>query len=153
MLVGLLQASLPSDSGLHNNRSGIALSQFLQLVRARIQRNVSAVSPSKTSCWSSYLCVTLLQGRSSQIFRRVSQASPSQHKVCRKTMAKVAFEDLSGTSTPVTSNPYDGLINACHNDPVCNASRLVSPLDLIMASETNSRTICNSSNHKKCPTT
>ena len=33
-------------------------------------------------------------------------------------MAKVAFEDLSGTSTPVSSNPYDGLINACHGEPV-----------------------------------
>jgi len=33
-------------------------------------------------------------------------------------MAKVAVEDLSGTSTPVTSNPYDGLISACNNDPV-----------------------------------
>jgi hypothetical protein len=33
-------------------------------------------------------------------------------------MAKVAIEDLSGTTTPVTSNPYDGLIIACHDDPV-----------------------------------
>jgi len=32
------------------------------------------------------------------------------------TMAKVAFEDLSGASTPVTSNPYDGLIQATGND-------------------------------------
>lgn len=32
-------------------------------------------------------------------------------------MAKVAVEDLSGTSTPVTANPYDGLIQACNNDP------------------------------------
>jgi len=32
-------------------------------------------------------------------------------------MAKVAFEDLSGASTPLSSNPYDGLINACHGDP------------------------------------
>ncbi|OAP63986.1 hypothetical protein AYL99_03213 [Fonsecaea erecta] len=32
-------------------------------------------------------------------------------------MAKVDFEDLSGTSTPVTANPFDGLINACHGDP------------------------------------
>ncbi|HEU0049945.1 MAG TPA: hypothetical protein VFQ43_20315 [Nitrososphaera sp.] len=35
-------------------------------------------------------------------------------------MAKVAIEDLSGTTTPVTSNPYDGLISACHDDPVRN---------------------------------
>jgi hypothetical protein len=35
-------------------------------------------------------------------------------------MAKVAIEDLSGTTTPVTSNPYDGLISACHDDPVGN---------------------------------
>lgn len=29
------------------------------------------------------------------------------------------FEDYSGTSTPSTSeNPYDGLIEACNNDPV-----------------------------------
>jgi hypothetical protein len=33
-------------------------------------------------------------------------------------MAKVVFEDLSGTSTPVTSNPFDGLINATEGDPV-----------------------------------
>ncbi|KAI1612135.1 RNA ligase/cyclic nucleotide phosphodiesterase [Exophiala viscosa] len=32
-------------------------------------------------------------------------------------MAKVVYEDLSGTSTPVTGNPYEGLINACHGDP------------------------------------
>ncbi|KAK5211987.1 hypothetical protein LTR47_003916 [Exophiala xenobiotica] len=32
-------------------------------------------------------------------------------------MAKVDFEDLSGTATPTTSNPFDGLINACHGDP------------------------------------
>jgi len=32
-------------------------------------------------------------------------------------MANVAFEDLSGTSTPITANPFDGLINACHGDP------------------------------------
>jgi len=32
-------------------------------------------------------------------------------------MAKVDFEDLSGTATPMTSNPFDGLINACHGDP------------------------------------
>ncbi|RMZ85273.1 hypothetical protein DV738_g175, partial [Chaetothyriales sp. CBS 135597] len=32
-------------------------------------------------------------------------------------MAKVAIEDLSGVSTPVTSNPYDGLIQATDNDP------------------------------------
>ncbi|OQU94110.1 hypothetical protein CLAIMM_00519 isoform 2 [Cladophialophora immunda] len=32
-------------------------------------------------------------------------------------MAKVDFEDLSGTSTPVTANPFDGLINASHGDP------------------------------------
>ncbi|EXJ56486.1 hypothetical protein A1O7_06830 [Cladophialophora yegresii CBS 114405] len=32
-------------------------------------------------------------------------------------MAKVAFEDLSGTSTPATPNPYDGLIIACNGDP------------------------------------
>jgi hypothetical protein len=35
-----------------------------------------------------------------------------------KIMAKVDFEDLSGTATPITSNPFDGLINACHGDPV-----------------------------------
>lgn len=33
-------------------------------------------------------------------------------------MAKVDFEDLSGTSTPITANPFDGLINACHGEPV-----------------------------------
>ena len=32
-------------------------------------------------------------------------------------MAKVAIEDLSGTTTPVTSNPYDGLITATKGDP------------------------------------
>ncbi|RMD40334.1 hypothetical protein DV735_g4814, partial [Chaetothyriales sp. CBS 134920] len=32
-------------------------------------------------------------------------------------MAKVAIEDLSGVSTPSTSNPYDGLIQASDNDP------------------------------------
>ncbi|KAL2444365.1 hypothetical protein ABEF95_016430 [Exophiala dermatitidis] len=32
-------------------------------------------------------------------------------------MANIPFEDLSGASTPATSNPYDGLINACHGDP------------------------------------
>ena len=32
-------------------------------------------------------------------------------------MAKVAIEDLSGTTTPVTSNPYDGLITATNRDP------------------------------------
>jgi hypothetical protein len=32
-------------------------------------------------------------------------------------MAKVAIEDLSGTTTPVTSNPYDGLITATNGDP------------------------------------
>jgi len=34
-------------------------------------------------------------------------------------MANIAYEDLSGTSTPVTTNPYDGIIQACKNDPVC----------------------------------
>lgn len=34
-------------------------------------------------------------------------------------MAKIAYEDFSGTSTPVTANPYDGIIEACNNDPVC----------------------------------
>lgn len=33
-------------------------------------------------------------------------------------MAKVAIEDLSGAQTPVTSNPYDGLINAVEGDNV-----------------------------------
>ena len=33
-------------------------------------------------------------------------------------MANVAFEDLSGASTPVTGNPYDGLITASGDDPV-----------------------------------
>lgn len=39
---------------------------------------------------------------------------------CRASviMANVAVEDLSGTSIPVTANPYDGLINASHGDPV-----------------------------------
>ena len=32
-------------------------------------------------------------------------------------MAKIAIEDLSGTTTPVTSNPYDGLITATNGDP------------------------------------
>ncbi|KAK5940879.1 hypothetical protein PMZ80_007296 [Knufia obscura] len=32
-------------------------------------------------------------------------------------MAKIAYEDFSGTSTPVTANPYDGIIEACNNDP------------------------------------
>ncbi|TKX27003.1 hypothetical protein C1H76_0758 [Elsinoe australis] len=30
--------------------------------------------------------------------------------------ASYTFEDLSGTATSDTGNPYDGLINACHND-------------------------------------
>lgn len=33
-------------------------------------------------------------------------------------MAQIAIEDLSGTNTPVTSNPYDGLITATKGDPV-----------------------------------
>ena len=33
-------------------------------------------------------------------------------------MAKVAIEDLSGASTPVTANPYDGLINVVDGDTV-----------------------------------
>lgn len=32
--------------------------------------------------------------------------------------ASYTFEDLSGTATSDTGNPYDGLINACHNDSV-----------------------------------
>ncbi len=28
------------------------------------------------------------------------------------------FEDLSGVDSAVFSNPYDALIDACHNDPV-----------------------------------
>jgi hypothetical protein len=35
--------------------------------------------------------------------------------------AYYTFEDLSGTSTPVTGdNPYQDLIAACHDDPVLN---------------------------------
>jgi hypothetical protein len=30
-----------------------------------------------------------------------------------------AFEDLSGVSTSAFSNPYDALIAACEDDPVC----------------------------------
>jgi hypothetical protein len=33
-------------------------------------------------------------------------------------MAKVAIEDLSGHTTPVTGNPYNSLINTTNNDPV-----------------------------------
>ncbi|EXJ88706.1 hypothetical protein A1O1_05638 [Capronia coronata CBS 617.96] len=32
-------------------------------------------------------------------------------------MANVGFEDLSGTATTASPNPYDALINACHGDP------------------------------------
>lgn len=41
-------------------------------------------------------------------------------------MAGVVFEDLSGTATPVSEgeNPYQALIAASNNDPVC----LVIPL-------------------------
>lgn len=41
-------------------------------------------------------------------------------------MAKVAFEDLSGTTTPLTENPYDGLIQAADNDPVGMAREAVA---------------------------
>ena len=34
-------------------------------------------------------------------------------------MAKIAIEDLSGATTPVTANPYDGLIHAVEGDAVC----------------------------------
>lgn len=46
-------------------------------------------------------------------------------------MAKVAIEDLSGASTPVTENPYDGLINAIDADAVRldrSCSRLIPNL-------------------------
>ena len=33
-------------------------------------------------------------------------------------MAKVAIEDLSGHTTPVTGNPYDALITAANNSSV-----------------------------------
>ncbi len=46
-------------------------------------------------------------------------------------MAKIAYEDFSGTSTPVTANPYDGIIEACKNDPVCIAQdEVISPWKL-----------------------
>ena len=32
--------------------------------------------------------------------------------------AKNKFEDLSGVHSATFSNPYDALIEACHNDPV-----------------------------------
>jgi hypothetical protein len=41
-----------------------------------------------------------------------------------REMAKVAIEDLSGHTTPVTGNPYDGLISATNNDSV----RLITAL-------------------------
>jgi len=34
------------------------------------------------------------------------------------------FTDLSGISDSSSSNPYDGLLNACRDDPVCDYSRL-----------------------------
>ena len=46
---------------------------------------------------------------------------PSSHRLPHtllQGMAKVAIEDLSGASTPVTANPYDGLINAVDGDSV-----------------------------------
>lgn len=42
------------------------------------------------------------------------------------------FQDLSGSTKSTTGNPYDGLIEACHNDPVClyhNISDFVSHHD------------------------
>lgn len=67
-------------------------------------------------------------------------------------MAKVAFEDLSGTSTPLSGNPYDGLINACHDDAV---RILLSPLfnlsnDVL---ETDPRTVYRASADEKRATT
>lgn len=44
----------------------------------------------------------------------------------RPEMANIPIKDLSGTVTPVTSNPYDGLISACHDDPV-RSNRGVRP--------------------------
>ncbi len=37
------------------------------------------------------------------------------------------FEDLSGTTTPVVGdNPYQDLIAACQDDPVCILAKIVS---------------------------
>lgn len=65
-------------------------------------------------------------------------------------MAKVAFEDLSGTSTPVTSNPYDGLILACHGDPVSSATAtFTNTTD--NCPEIDPGTVFHSSTHPECP--
>ncbi len=37
-------------------------------------------------------------------------------------MAKVAIEDLSGHTTPVIGNPYDGLISATNDNSVWRTS-------------------------------
>ena len=51
----------------------------------------------------------VLEGRQALHFRGIPLHPP--------TMAHIAIEDLSGTTTPVTSNPYDGLITATKGDP------------------------------------
>jgi hypothetical protein len=47
-----------------------------------------------------------------EVYRVLLALSPSLK------MAKVAIEDLSGHTTPVTGNPYDGLISATNDDSV-----------------------------------
>lgn len=51
-------------------------------------------------------------------------------------MAKVVIEDLSGNTTTVTGNPYDGLISLTNNDSVW-----VTLFELIAPSENNCRSI------------
>jgi hypothetical protein len=67
-------------------------------------------------------------------------------------MAKVAFEDLSGASTPVTSNPFDGLLNACNNDPVGILTAPSTISKLIQFVETDTRALYCSSDYSKCTT-
>jgi hypothetical protein len=43
-------------------------------------------------------------------------------------MAKVDIEDLSGNTTPVNGNPYDGLISATNNNSVWLTCTLSIPV-------------------------
>lgn len=43
-------------------------------------------------------------------------------------MAKIDIEDLSGNTTPVNGNPYDGLISATNNKSVWLACTLSIPV-------------------------
>ena len=52
-------------------------------------------------------------------------------------MAKIAYEDFSGTTTPVTSNPYDGIIHACNNNPVC----IDLPIDFLASEKRRKRAV------------